>query len=213
MRTKILAAFVVGGLLVGAGSLTAVISAPDTARAQEDTDDSDDGEPVPRILGFLGDVLDDLVGDGTIDQDQADAIVQATEDKIDEVRQRHEALREQLSQALEDGVITESEASELPDDHWLFGDAFDEAWEDGQLTAEEIREAGPHFGHPFRRGLRFGALLDGGGIDRDEYNSLGENHPLKQLDASEYLADDLITPDELREIFQDLKAARFGEDA
>lgn len=213
MRTKIVAALVVGGLLVGAGFLSSVISSPGTALAQEGSDDADERGPIPRVLGFLGEVLDDLVGDGTITQDQADAIVDATEEKSAELKDERMALHEQLSGALEDGVITEDEASELPDGHWLFADAFDEAWEDGQLTTEEIREARPHRGHTFKRGFRFGALLDDGGIDREEYDSLPDDHPLKRADVSEYLDDGLITPEELREAVEAHMESRFGDDA
>jgi len=213
MRTKIVTAFVAGGLLVGAGLITAVISTPGTARAQEQTDETEDRGPISRIFGFLGEVLDDLVGDGTITQDQADAIVDATESKVDELRDEHLALHEQLSEILEDGVITEDEASVLPDDHWLFGETFDEAWEDGELTIEDIRNIRPfQRGHDFRRGFRFGALLDDGGIDQEEYDSLNDDHPLKQLDLSEYLEDGLITPDEFPQIFSDLRGS-FGKDA
>jgi len=214
MRTKIVTAFVAGGLLVAAGFLTSVISSPGTARAQEGADESEERGPIPRIIGFLGDVLDELVGDGTITQDQADAIVDATEDKAAEIRDEHLALRDQLSGFLEDGVITEEEASVLPDDHWLFGDAFEEAWGDGELTSEEIREARPHrWGRGFAHWLRFGAFLDDGGIDQEELDSLPDGHPLNQLDVSEYLEDGQITPDELREIFSDLKDSFRGEDA
>lgn len=214
MRTKIVAAFVAGGVLVGAALIASVISSPETARAQEGTDDSDERGPFPRISSFLGEVLDDLVADGTITQDQADAIVAATEEKAEELREEHRELRERLSAILEDGVITEAEVSELPDDHWLFGDAFDEAWEDGQLTTEELRELRPHrWGRGFRHGLRFGAFLDDGGIDQEEYDSLPEGHPLREIDVSEYLEDGLITPDEFRQIFSDLKDSLRGEDA
>jgi hypothetical protein len=213
MRTKIMAAFVAGGLLVGAGLLTALISTPGTAQAQEEPDESEGGGAVSRIIGFLGEVVDDLVGDGTITRDQADAIVAATEDKIDELREEHRALRDQLSEFLEDGVITEEEASELPDDHWLFGEALDEAWQDGELTPGDLRNIRPfHKGHDFRHGFRFGALFDDGGIDQEEYDTLDDEHPLKQIDAGEYLEDGLITPDEFREIFSDLRDS-FGKDA
>ena len=213
MRTKIAAAFIAGGLLVGAGLLTALITTPRTAQAQQEPDESEDRGPVSRIIGFLGEVLDDLVGDGTITQDQADAIVEATENKVDELREEHRALHEQLSEFLEDGVITEEEASALPDDHWLFDEAFDEAWEDGELTPGDIRNIRPfHKAHDFGDGFRFGALLDDGGIDQEEYDSLDDEHPLKQIDAGQYLEDGLITPDEFREIFSDLRDS-FGEDA
>ncbi|HEX6300308.1 MAG TPA: hypothetical protein VF148_07585 [Acidimicrobiia bacterium] len=212
MRTKIVAAFVGGGLLVGAGFLTAVISSPGTAQAQEESTETQDRGPISRIIGSLGDALDDLVGDGTITQDQADAIVEATETRVDELREEHQARHEQLAEFLEDEKITEDEASRLPGHHWVFGEAFDEAWADGELTVEEIRDAHPiRRGHDFRHGFRFGAVLDDGGIDQEEYDSLGEDHPLKQIDVSEYLEDGLITPDEFREIFSDLRGS-FGKD-
>ena len=213
MRTKIVAAFVAAGLLVGAGLLSVMISSPGTAQAQEDADEPEDRGPVSRVIGFLGEVLDDLVGDGTITQDQADTIVEATEDEVDALREEHRALREQLSAFLDDGVITEEEATGLPDDHWLFGAAFDEAWEDGQLSAEDIRNIRPfHRGHEFRHAFRFGALLDDGGIDQAEYDSLDDEHPLKQMDVSEYLEDGLITPEEFGDIFSDLRDS-FRKDA
>jgi len=212
MRAKILTALVAGGLLVGAGLLTSVVSAPGAAQAQEETGSLGPGGPIPRLLGFIGDVLDGLVGDGTITQEQADAIADAAETKVEEVREEHVALRELTRDLIEDGVVTEEEASELPDDHWFLGDVFDEAWEDGELSVEEIRELKPRRGHPFRHGMRFGALLDIGGIDQEEYDGLGEEHPLKQLDVGDYLEDGLITPGELREIFTGLIGAGSGED-
>lgn len=190
MRTKILAAFVAGGLSVGAGFLASVVSSPGTAQAQAEDDESEDRGPAPRILGFLGGVLDDLVDEGTISQAQANAIVEATEDRASQLKEGHLAIREGLSGALEDDVLTEEEAaSVLPDDHWLFGDAFEEAWGDGQLTTDEIREARSHRHRPFHRGFRFGALLDDGGIDQQEYDSLPDDHPLETHQGSR-LGDD-----------------------
>lgn len=225
MRTKIVAALVAGGLLVGAGLLTSAISAPGTARAQDETDEKEDRGPVSHVVGFLGDVLDELVEDGTITEDQADAIVEATENKVEEVIEEHHELRGQLSDFLEDGVITEAEAAELPDDHWLLSDVFDEAWQDGELSFADIRELRPFRGggHDLsrpdflrndllRQGLRFGALLDEGGIDQEEYDSLNDDHPLKQIDVSEYLSDGVISLDEFREIFSDLRDS-FDKDA
>lgn len=203
MRNKVMAALAAGGLLVGAGLVTSIVSAPDTASAQEDatTQDEDRGF-FARGMDFLAGVLDDLVGEGTITSDQADAVLQAAEDKATEIREEREALREEIQGYLEDGVITSEEAANLPEDHWLLSDDLAEAWEDGELTAEEIREARPHPRRDaFRRGVHFGALLDDGGIDETEYSELPDDHPLKQIDVSEYFADDgLITIDELREI-------------
>ena len=84
--------------------MTSIVSAPGTAEAQEETSDTDTRGPIPRILGFLQGVLDDLVGDETITQDQADAIVQAAEEKAAEVREEHRELRDLVKELLEDGV-------------------------------------------------------------------------------------------------------------
>lgn len=160
MRTKILAVFLAGGLLVGAGFVASIVSAPGTAQAQEEGDLQELDGSLHRALGFLAGVLDDLVDDDTITEDQADAISAAVKDELAELREEHFQQRRH-----------------------------------------------------FRRGFRFGALLDDGGIDRDEYDSLGDSHPLKQVDVDEYLDDGLITPDELRQIFHDLTEDRFGDNS
>ena len=205
MRNKIITALVAGGLLVGAGFATSVISAPGTASAQEESADTD-GErkgPFHRGFEFLSGVLEDLVGEGAISQEDADTVLNAVEEKAEEVKAEHEAMRELIKAFLEDGVITEDEASQLPDDHWIFNERLDEAWEDGELTSEELRQARPHPRRDaFKRGARLGALLDDGGIDQEEYDALGDDHPLKQIDVFGYLDDGLITPEELREIWQ-----------
>ncbi len=206
MRSKVMAALVAGGLLVGAGFVTSIVSAPDTASAQEDAAPTDETRGFfARGMEFLGEVLDDLVNDDTITSDQADAILEAVEVKATQLREEREALREEIQGYLADGVLTSDEAANLPEDHWLLSDALDEAWEDGELTIQEIREARPHPRRDaFRHGARLGALLDDGGIDETEYDDLPEDHPLKQVDVAEYFEDDgLITIEELREIKDD----------
>lgn len=210
MGNKVWAAFAAGALLVGAGFVTSIVSAPATASAQESEPTEDEGF-IPRAFSFLEEVLDELVGDGEITQDQADTISEAVEDKAAEIKEELEEVRELLKGLLDDGVLTQDEASQLPDDHWVFGDAFDEAWEDGELTTEELREARPHPRRDFfKRGFRLGALADDGGIDQQEYDSLPDDHPLKQADVSEYLEDGVITIDELREILRDFQGERPG---
>ena len=169
MRTKILAAFVAGGLLVGAGLVTSVISVPGTAQAQEESEPESDDHPFPRVLGLLDEVLAVLVDEGTLTEEQADSVASAAAAKAEEVREQHRSLRERL------------------------------------------REEHPRAWRPFAHGFRFGALFDDGGIDQEEYDGLDEDHPLKQLDLSEYLEDGLITPEELREILPDLRELR-GKD-
>lgn len=203
MKTKIIASLVAGGMLVGAGFITSMVSSPGTAAAQEESVATDqDRGFFGRGIELLSDVLSDLVGEGTIDQADADAVLVAVTEAAEERRAEREALREQVQGYLEDGVITAEEAANLPEYHPFNGEAFDEAWADGELTREEIWEARPHPRRDaFRKGARLGALVDDGGIDQSELDSLGADHPLNQVDLSEYLADDgLITLDELREI-------------
>jgi polyhydroxyalkanoate synthesis regulator phasin len=105
----------------------------------------------------LGQVLDELVGDGTITQDQADAIGDAVEERRTELREQAEALREQMRQFLEDGVLSAEELAQLPEDHPLRN--LDQFLDDGQLTTEELRQLrgfgfgpGHHFRGPFHGG-------------------------------------------------------------
>ena len=208
MGKKILTAVVAGGIVVGAAFVGSAVWTPDAAAAQEGAGDERSGGPFPRVMGFLEEILNDLVGDDTINQDQADAILEAAEQKAADVREELRENHELLEGFLDDGVITEEEASELPADHFLFDERFDEAWEDGELSAEDLRGLHHRGRGQSRHGPRLGALLDDGGIDQAEYDALADDHPLKQVDVSEYLQDGQITPDELREIFSGLKDAR-----
>ncbi|HIE21828.1 MAG TPA: hypothetical protein EYP73_04445 [Acidimicrobiia bacterium] len=211
---KVLAAVVAGAILVGAGFVTAAVAAPGAAVAQESEAPATEASGfIPRALSFLGGVLDDLVAEGTITVDQADAVLRAVEAKMEATKAERETLREMIKGFLEDGVMTEDEAAQLPEDHFLLSEKFDEAWADGELTIEEIRELMPHPRRDaFRRGARLGALLDGGGIDQAEYDALPEDHPLKQIDVSSYLEDGIITLPELREIWRQHRA-QAGQDS
>lgn len=213
MSKRIWGTSIVGALLIGAGLIATAVSSPRIASAQED---SGERGRLSGAFGFLDEVLDDLVGDGTITQDQADAIISASEAKLSEQREERRAGRRLLEDLLDDGVITDDEASQLPDDHFLFDDRFDEAWEDGQLDSDDLRAWRREHRRPgswFGRGFRFGSLLDDGGIDQEEYDSLPDDHPLKQADLNELLEDGLITPEELRDLKPELRSTRPDEDA
>ena len=209
MRTKIIGALVAGGLLVGAGFVTSIVSSPAVAEAQEETTAHEGKGLFARGLSFLEDVLGELVGEGTIDQSDADAVLNAVEEKAEEIRALREEHRAILQAALEDGAITREEVADLPEDHPIFNQRLDDAWADGELTKEDLGELEHRRRHAFKRGAHFGALLDDGGIDADEYAELGEDHPLKKAEVEELLQDDgLITREELRELWQEFKADR-----
>lgn len=208
MRTKIIASLVAGGLLVGAGLMTTIVSSPGTAAAQEETAEANKDGVLHRGLAFLGEVLDDLVSEGKIEQADADVVLEAVQEEAEARKAEMKALRSQIHDFLSDGALTKAEFDQLPADNPFANERFDEAWADDQLTVEEIREIRPHPRRDaFKRGAHFGAMLDDGGIDQEEYDSLGDDHPLKQIDVSEHLGDDgVITIDELREIRQQFKA-------
>lgn len=156
MRTKILAAFLAGGLLVGAGFLTSVISAPGTAQAQDEVDSQEEGTEgeddrrFARILGFLDEVLADLVEDDTITQEEADAVSAAAAEKAEEVWQRFRdehprkwrpfAHGLRFAELLDDGGIDQNEYDDLDDDHPLKQLDPGEYLEDGLITPDELRQ-------------------------------------------------------------------------
>ena len=208
MITKIIAAGVAGGMLVAAGLATSIISRPSVAVAEDGDDEPGQTGLIPRTLSFLSEVLSDLVDEGTIDQGQADAILQAAEEKAATVKADFEERAELLRSLLEDGVITSDEKGMLPDDSPFLSDRYDDAWDDGELTVDELAPSPFHGrrGPGFTWGFGLGTLLDDGGIDQEEYDSLigrlPDSSPFASFDASDYLADGVITPDELREIFR-----------
>lgn len=216
MSSKIIASLVAGGLLVGAGFVTSIVSTPGTAVAQEEATEPVERGFLGRGLAFLGEVLDELVAEGTIDASDAEAVLDAVEEKAEAKRAEIQELKEQIQGFLEDGVLTEDEFEQLPEDNPFADEKFDEAWEDGELTKEEIRRSRPHPRRDaFKRGAHFGALLDNGGIDETEWSEIPDDSPLKQVEGIEdYFEDDgLITLDELREIREEHKPFRPTDDA
>lgn len=127
------------GLLV-IGGATAVVAAPD---AVDDT--VGQVSNAATVAGsFLSDVLADLVTDGVINQQQADAIVEAVDTRAEEKRAEMEQMRELVTSFLEDGVISAEELEQLPADHpWR---NLDEFLADGQLTLDELQQLRGPFG-------------------------------------------------------------------
>jgi polyhydroxyalkanoate synthesis regulator phasin len=113
--------------------------------------------PLERATTWLQEVLDDLVGQGVINEDQSQAILGAVDQRIEqrqaEISERHaqmEQTREQIRGFLEDGVITAEELAQLPAEHPLRN--LDSVLEDGQITLEELRELGGWAGRGPGRG-------------------------------------------------------------
>jgi hypothetical protein len=89
-------------------------------------------------------VLDGLVTDGTLTQEQADAVVAAFQEHHAAMHAQRDAVRAAMEEAWSDGVLTEDELTVLPNGGSRLTDPdgpLAEYWEDGQLTREELEEA------------------------------------------------------------------------
>ena len=146
MRKAIFAVAVV--LLLGIGSV---------AVARVDHGWGRSGDAADRV-GILEEVLGDLVTDGVITQEQADAITTAVEGKKEEMAEQRQQLKEQLKSFWEDDVLTTEEIEQLPfAQRILESEKLSEALEDGQITKEEMKELRSE-GKAFRkRGGRHGS--------------------------------------------------------
>lgn len=194
MRTKI-AAVLISTVVLGGGAV---------AYAQDDVE-SPQGAGVEWLRQLGGDilqgVLDDLVADGVITADQAEAIVAALEAKRDELREGVELFRS----FWEDGVLTSEEIAQLPTPN-PFTDPqgeLAEALEDGELTRAEleaIRGArGQHRGE--LRGM-VGQFLSDGVLTADEIAQLPEPNPFGEDGPfAEALEDGQITREELLSVW------------
>lgn len=210
MKERVLAATVVGGILAGAGFLATTVSAPAPAVAQENPSESSEAKDVAKFpvrSALLEEVLSELVEDGTIDQEQADAILQSIAEKAAAFRSEAEGLGSMIREFLEDGAISADELEQLPDIplfddlETLLGDALD----DGVITREELAELFPRMTRngAYRAGVRHGSFFDDGGIDRDEFASLPADHPLRSVDTTDAFADDgVISLDEFRDLMK-----------
>ena len=104
----------------------------------------------------LTEVLEELVGDGTINQSQADAIVKALDAKVEERRAERQRLRQLMVEFLQDRTLSADELAQLPEDHPLRN--LDQFLDDGQVTEDELRQLG---GLGFGRGHHHGGPFGG----------------------------------------------------
>ena len=93
---------------------------------------------------ILSDVLTNLVADGTINESQKTAILDALAAERTARHAAREAERAQLREFLADGVITQAEIDQLPADSRLR--TLTTLLDDGQITTEELQSVGRGFG-------------------------------------------------------------------
>ena len=168
-------------LIAGAAVAAATPAVVDTATAALN---------MPAAAGsLLADVLADLVGDGTITQQQSDAITDAVDNRLEEKRAEMEQRRDEMRSAqehlqtfLEDEVITQDELDRLPEDHPLR--SLDTALDDGQITLEELQALRGGF-----RGFGPGGAKGGDGgwghrfHDRGDWLSPNDSETDSDIDA------------------------------
>jgi polyhydroxyalkanoate synthesis regulator phasin len=188
MKKIILGALV--GVMVFAGAAIAIAQtsedgSTDASTATTAPVTTDDSVAAPGRGGFghrgevLQGVLDGLVADGTLTQEQADAVVAGLEAARGELLAAREELNAAVEEAWSDGVLTEEELNALPEGAARFAGPdgpLAEYWEDGQITQEELDEAranGLGFGRGGRHGHGFGPGGDGPNAPEAENTGLG----------------------------------------
>jgi Spy/CpxP family protein refolding chaperone len=146
---KIIASVAAAGVLVVGAFAASTITSSEAAAQTDEAPAVTDEVRRPHPGGILDDVLGGLVEDGTLTQDQADAVKDAMVAKREELKEkfgdrierrvRRHRMRAQIQEWLEDGVITADELSELPEDLPILADdgPLADALEDGQITQEE----------------------------------------------------------------------------
>ena len=151
---KIFTSLAAAGVLV-AGAFVAVTLVGSAALAQE----TEDTSVVTRHGNLLADALAELVDEDVLSQDQADAVQDRIELKVEEHREqfgefdrprghrgpgdfglKHLFIGPDL---LDDGVLDADELATLPEDHPLFDPEgpIAEYLDDGELTLEELKSA------------------------------------------------------------------------
>jgi len=116
---------------------------------------------------LLSDVLDDLVAKGTITAEQRTAITDALDAARTARHEEAQARMEQLRTFLSDGVITQEEFDQLPEDSRLR--QLTTLMDDGQITSDELRGLFGGRGGGGGRGFGGGHGFGGGpfGLDDD----------------------------------------------
>lgn len=151
---KTVAALTAGALIAGGAMVATAQTEPDATGTETSIVEMKRGE---RISSFF----DDMVGEGVISEDQADAMLAEIESRHEERVADREQRRSAFESAWEDDVLTVAELEELGADRILAEDGpFAEVLEDGELTRDEFEavhaDLGPRHHRGPGRGLGFG---------------------------------------------------------
>lgn len=83
-------------------------------------------------------VLDEMVADNTLTQAQADAVIERLEAKRTEFREERLEIREQMQEFWADDQLTQEEIDQLPE--WHHWSELSDLLEDGVVTRDELRD-------------------------------------------------------------------------
>jgi len=146
---KIIASLAAASVLVAGAFVASTVASSEAEAQTEEAPVVADEMRRPSPGRVLAGVLGDLVDDGTLTQDQSDAVTAALATKRDELKEKlgdrkdrfekRHRVRAQIREWLEDGVISADELSELPVDLPFFSDdgPLADALEDGEITQAE----------------------------------------------------------------------------
>ncbi len=106
-----------------------------------------------RPQTILETVLDELVDEGELTEDQAEAVIDRVRERTETIRERTREARELMREktqafldrtreAWKDGSLSEEELGSVPLGEWLSGlaEKLKSALDDGELTSEELAE-------------------------------------------------------------------------
>ena len=146
------ASFITGTLTNATTPDPSASPTPTTGTGNPSTNGVNPTGPLVAKDDVLQQVLADLVTQGVITQAQSDAITNALQTKVNDLRTQEEQRRAQMQQEwqqiqgfLQDGVITQAEIDQLPADSPL-RQAFDSIAKNGQITTDQLQQLGPGFG-------------------------------------------------------------------
>ncbi|HEX5828047.1 MAG TPA: hypothetical protein VFY23_11030 [Candidatus Limnocylindrales bacterium] len=161
------------GLLVVGGAGAVLATSGDVATGGTDTvvpaaesPSPDAGTTTPTMKDTaLTSVLDDLVADGTITASQKTAILDALAAERTARHEARQAEREQVQGFLSDGVITQSEFDQLPEDSRIR--QLEDLLPNGGITTDELAALRGFGGRGGHGGGHGGGKWFGGGMGPD----------------------------------------------
>ena len=143
-------------LSVAAGALILIVGLVIWAVVDSESTGSDDlaaqEAAGPGAMRVLENALEELVDEGRLGEEQAEAVLEAVESEVDDLDERRPRLDRshpgrgpfglgaRMARLLDRGGISEDEYEALDEDHYLKQVDIGEALDDGLITPRELRD-------------------------------------------------------------------------